>query len=264
MCLFFNFTFADCRQTPCITNINYDLLGCFRSQKGPSRGLLRDCENRLWNRWIVYSTSADPRRVQDQLDGIRPGFGATINIINGGVECNTRDGRESRQARTRAEYYKQFAWYLYVDYEQEDLGCANQKQFSAGNWSVADTTYQRNRLYTLLWPMTFTFYLFDVFKCMVNDVAALRSGVLFFTYHCTPCWCQAVRARCPSTGTRTGPAPTPASSSTTRPPTAPSSVASTWTASRRTLGSPSDRGSLLLRSLDSCHSYFIIILSLCR
>ena len=75
---------------------------------------------------------ADPRRVQDQLDGIRPGFGATINIINGGVECNTRDGRESRQARTRAEYYKQFAWYLYVDYEQEELGCANQKQFSAG------------------------------------------------------------------------------------------------------------------------------------
>ena len=70
--------------------------------------------------------------IQDKQNGIRPGFGATINIINGGVECNTRDGKESRQAANRIEYYKQFAWYLYVDYEQEELGCAKQKQFSAG------------------------------------------------------------------------------------------------------------------------------------
>ncbi len=32
----------------------------------------------------------------------------------------------------RIEYYKQFAWYLYVDYEDEELGCGKQKQFSAG------------------------------------------------------------------------------------------------------------------------------------
>ena len=32
----------------------------------------------------------------------------------------------------RIEYYKQFAWYLYVDYDNEELGCARQKQFSAG------------------------------------------------------------------------------------------------------------------------------------
>ena len=25
----------------------------FQPGEGPSRGLLRDCENRLWNRWIV-------------------------------------------------------------------------------------------------------------------------------------------------------------------------------------------------------------------
>ena len=46
------------------------------------------------------------------------------------MECNTRDGRESRQALNRMEYYKQFAWYLYVDYEAEDLGCAHQGQFT--------------------------------------------------------------------------------------------------------------------------------------
>ena len=69
---------------------------------------------------------------KDRANGISPGFGATINIINGGVECNTRDGKESKQASNRIEYYKQFAWYLYVDYQDEELGCAKQKQFSAG------------------------------------------------------------------------------------------------------------------------------------
>merc|ERR1712183_246515 len=46
---------------------------------------------------------------EDKRNGISPGFGATINIINGGLECNTKDGRESRQALNRIEYYKQFA-----------------------------------------------------------------------------------------------------------------------------------------------------------
>ena len=65
----------------------------------------------------------------DQRNGINPGFGATINIINGGIECNKPNG-ETRQARHRAEYYKEFAWYLYADYEKEDLGCSRQGQFT--------------------------------------------------------------------------------------------------------------------------------------
>jgi len=69
---------------------------------------------------------------EDRRNGIEPGFGATINIINGGLECNTKDGRESRAALNRIAYYKQFAWYLYVDYEDETLGCAKQQQFTAG------------------------------------------------------------------------------------------------------------------------------------
>jgi len=69
---------------------------------------------------------------EDRRNGIEPGFGATINIINGGLECNTKDGRESKQALNRIAYYKQFAWYLYVDIEDETLGCAKQQQFTAG------------------------------------------------------------------------------------------------------------------------------------
>ena len=39
------------------------------------------------------------------------GFGTTINIINGGLECNKPNGRESPQAKNRIAYYKKFAWW---------------------------------------------------------------------------------------------------------------------------------------------------------
>jgi len=68
----------------------------------------------------------------DRRNGIVPGFGTTINIINGGLECNKPNGKESPQAKNRIAYYKKFAWYLYVDFDNEELGCVNQKQFSAG------------------------------------------------------------------------------------------------------------------------------------
>ena len=80
---------------------------------------------------------------EDRRNGIKPGFGATVNIINGGLECNTEDGRESNQARNRIKYYKQFAWYLYVDYEGEELGCAGQQQFSAGGLELFLSTGTR-------------------------------------------------------------------------------------------------------------------------
>merc|ERR1712223_1913723 len=68
----------------------------------------------------------------DRRNGIVPGFGTTVNIINGGLECNKPNGKESPQAKNRIAYYKKFAWYLYVDFENEELGCSNQQQFSAG------------------------------------------------------------------------------------------------------------------------------------
>ena len=93
---------------------------------------------------IIVAALHEMSLLQDKRNGISPGFGATINIINGGVECNTRDGKESKQAVNRIEYYKQFAWYLYVDYQHEELGCAKQKQFSAGTACVIYTLTHYN------------------------------------------------------------------------------------------------------------------------
>jgi basic endochitinase B len=53
----------------------------------------------------------------------QPGFGMTINIINGGLECNSNEktGKESRQERIG--FYKWFASLLHVTVEK-DCDCA--------------------------------------------------------------------------------------------------------------------------------------------
>ena len=66
---------------------------------------------------------------EDIASGLTAGFGTTIHIISGGEDCGTRDGVETRQAQNRISYFKQFAWYLYVDYNEEELGCGGQGHF---------------------------------------------------------------------------------------------------------------------------------------
>lgn len=71
--------------------------------------------------WVPNST--------DQAAGIEPGFGATINVINGGLECNS--GSDKPQAVNRVAYYKQFATYLNVPISSnEKLGCASMGAFT--------------------------------------------------------------------------------------------------------------------------------------
>ncbi len=65
----------------------------------------------------------------DKARGISPGFGATINIINGGIECG--HGYDKPQALNRIAYYKAFAAYLGVPIGADEvLGCKDQDSFS--------------------------------------------------------------------------------------------------------------------------------------
>ena len=60
----------------------------------------------------------------DTMAGIGANFGATINIINGGIEC----GRSTDQAKNRIKYYKAFLDYFKLPEEEESsLSCAEQK-----------------------------------------------------------------------------------------------------------------------------------------
>ncbi|TQV81058.1 glycoside hydrolase family 19 protein [Aliikangiella coralliicola] len=62
--------------------------------------------------------------------GITAGFGATTNIINGGIECGTANGQEKAQSKNRIAYYKKHAAALNVPIAaDEQLGCANQGRF---------------------------------------------------------------------------------------------------------------------------------------
>lgn len=67
----------------------------------------------------------------DKANGLVPGFGVTIQIINGGVECGGAD--ENAQSINRINYYKEFAKYLKVPIPADEvLGCKNMKQFDEG------------------------------------------------------------------------------------------------------------------------------------
>jgi chitodextrinase len=64
----------------------------------------------------------------DAAANISPGFGATIHIINGGIECNS--GTDKPQATNRINYYKSTAGYFSVPIaNNEALSCATMKPF---------------------------------------------------------------------------------------------------------------------------------------
>ena len=64
----------------------------------------------------------------DLAANITPGFGATTNIINGGIECNS--GTEKPQSANRIAYYREMANFFVVPIPAtESLGCAKQQPF---------------------------------------------------------------------------------------------------------------------------------------
>lgn len=65
----------------------------------------------------------------DLAAGLKPGLGATIQIINGAYECG-KGGAEDYRAQSRIDYYREFARELNLDISQETLGCAGMKAFS--------------------------------------------------------------------------------------------------------------------------------------
>merc|ERR1711884_542115 len=62
----------------------------------------------------------------DMANGLDNGFGTTIMIINGQVEC----GKQSDKAENRAEYYKGYAGKLGLYTSGEQLSCESMSSFS--------------------------------------------------------------------------------------------------------------------------------------
>jgi hypothetical protein len=76
------------------------------------------CHDMMVGKWIP---SAD-----DSLKGRLPGFGATVNVINGGVECGL--GTDAEKTAYRYKYYLYFCKYFRVE-PGENIRCTTQVPF---------------------------------------------------------------------------------------------------------------------------------------
>ncbi|MBE9608585.1 hypothetical protein INR99_04415 [Chitinilyticum litopenaei] len=90
--------------------------------------------------WVVDGTWKP--NAYDVSQGLLPGFGATINIINGGIECG--GGSDVQQAKNRIAAYKEYAKVLNVDISGEQLSCANMRPFSEGSAAATKTYLDKN------------------------------------------------------------------------------------------------------------------------
>ncbi|SNS40459.1 Chitodextrinase [Micrococcales bacterium KH10] len=86
--------------------------------------------------WVIDGTW-QPNSV-DLANNMTPGFGATVQIINGGLECDK--GTEQPQVVNRIAAYREFAHALGVLIPADEmLGCATSKGFTAGSAAATDT-----------------------------------------------------------------------------------------------------------------------------
>jgi chitodextrinase len=79
-----------------------------------------------------------------QAGGLKPGFGATVNIINGGVECG--GAQENTKVLSRIAHYQRYATIKQVSLELDggnntsNCGCANMARFTIDNAECSSLT----------------------------------------------------------------------------------------------------------------------------
>ncbi len=76
------------------------------------------CHDIMLGKWIPTD--------DDILQNRMPGFGATVNVINGGVECGT--GEVAERTLYRYQYYRYFCQYLGVE-AGDNIDCDHQRPF---------------------------------------------------------------------------------------------------------------------------------------
>lgn len=75
---------------------------------------------------------------------LKPGFGATVNIINGGIECSS--GTENAKVLSRIGHYQRYTGIKQVSMELNggnnaaNCGCANMAQFTVDNTECSQIT----------------------------------------------------------------------------------------------------------------------------
>lgn len=80
---------------------------------------------------------------RDLANGLAPGFGTTIQVINGGVECG--GSSENQQSLNRIAFYREFARELGVEVPADEvLGCKGMKQFDEGSAAALPIYWEKD------------------------------------------------------------------------------------------------------------------------
>lgn len=80
----------------------------------------------------------------EKAAGITAGFGATVHVINGGIECGAGGSAEKSQVQNRIAAYKNFCQYLGVTYTEDELGCRNMKNFPTNGVAALPLYWEKN------------------------------------------------------------------------------------------------------------------------
>jgi hypothetical protein len=75
------------------------------------------CHDIICNKWVPSA--------KDSLSGRLPGFGSVVNVINGGIECGTK---QNDHVKYRYGYYLYFCKYLRIT-PGNNIECSTQKPF---------------------------------------------------------------------------------------------------------------------------------------
>ena len=89
------------------------------------------------------ATSLYVPNASDVKAGLGPFFGSATMVINGGLECNTKSGKENAGSLKRIEYYKAFLSYFDLP-EEDGLECATLKPFSTSSSSYYPQNLDKN------------------------------------------------------------------------------------------------------------------------
>ena len=118
----------------------------------------------------------------DSGAGITAGFGAVINIINGGVECRSDSSSLGKQeAQNRVEYYTELLKYFDLPAEQ-NMSCANMGAFPKGGSGTQpmylDVGCWGNNVCckVVAWETPYSLYAPDDYKRCVCDKFPVASG----------------------------------------------------------------------------------------
>ena len=121
----------------------------------------------------------------DSAAGISPGFGATINVINGGYECGVAG---NKQSQNREDHYKKYCKTFGLDCHTERTDCGGVGKFSgAGSANPAIYWEPQQSCKLVTWQTAFSALIEGQFR-QCQEEARSQSRILYYLLPAIRAW----------------------------------------------------------------------------